>query len=73
MDIHGYELSSLVPTLDIAADAFFPQKKAIPEFLDMSKLRNMCFCAFWVCPHWIHSSLQECLPGFAWGLGDFHR
>ena len=39
-------LSSFVPTLDIAAGAFFPQKKAVPDFLDMSKLRNLCFYAF---------------------------
>ena len=34
--------ASFVPTLDIAAGAFFPQKKAVPYFLDMSKLRNLC-------------------------------
>ncbi len=31
------------PTLDIAAGAFLPQQKAVPDFLDMSKLRNLCF------------------------------
>ena len=36
------ELSSFFPTLDIAAGAFFSQKKAVPDFLDMPKLRNQC-------------------------------
>ena len=42
--------ASFVPTLDIAAGAFFPQQKAVPDFLDMSKLRNLCFYVFLMHP-----------------------
>ena len=35
------EISSFVPALDIAAGAFSPQKKAVPDFLGMSKVRNL--------------------------------
>ena len=44
------EISSFVPPLDIAAGAFFPPKKAVPDFVDMSKLRNQCFYAFLMHP-----------------------
>ena len=48
MDI---EFFSFVPTLDIAAGAFFPQKKAVPICLDMSHVQieeSVFLCVFYV-------------------------
>ena len=41
------ELSSFFPTLDIAAGAFFPQTKAIPDFVGHVLIeKSMCFIVF---------------------------
>ena len=50
--------ASFVPTLDIAAGVFFPQQKAVPDVLDMSKLRHLCFYACLMHPMCFSMSYQ---------------